>query len=547
MNRTYFYAIFIFLITSQLISQQLSEKSIVKHTGSGEIYPYEFVYDNISGSYIYTTYDSVAKKSTLFTNKGKGNSYSGILSYNTLFDSKGNFFLTAYNNITDTTYKYFFLVNGKEACEFDYIFDGYKEKDGIVYIHGQKNMKHYLAKLDVLSGMLDLGKEYDEIYFVKIVSEYFEGEPATEIGFTNEGLAYFVASKNNEKFVVIGDKEMKHYSDISLYDFKLDAKGQPIYIAKSDGPLYETKGNTFIVHGDKEYKKFDYVYGPILTDASNTPVYIAADSLGDWQTRQRVMVGDKEMKATDGYISYITFTKSGKLAYVSTKETSGDRTQACVMIDGVEGKKFQSIGDLKFDGDIPIYYANVDDNTIATVFGSKITKYNYQSIMGMKKLGNGDLCFIGMNYGNYEKKIPDKNYVHIGSKKLGPYDYIQVADYLNGDYVLTDKSGNYAFIGQTLVNRENYLYSQTLYGNDFESKQYDYIDNINLYKGHIIYVASNTLNTPSQSVKYKVYIDDKTYSGEYNSINNFKLNEMTGKVTFIGFKNIEFFYVTIIL
>jgi hypothetical protein len=65
---------------------------------------------------VYGDYDTTSKKTVVITPKGNSKEYNYASQYNALFDESGNVYTFAFNNITDTTYRYFLLKNGDEAA-----------------------------------------------------------------------------------------------------------------------------------------------------------------------------------------------------------------------------------------------------------------------------------------------------------------------------------------------------------------------------------------------------------------------------------------------
>lgn len=528
-------------------SQSISEKSLLKFgnltsTGDGN----SIKIDDKSGTYLYQDYDSVSQKDILFSNKGNSGSYSYIDYYNALFDADGNYYVIADNNLTDTTYSYYILKNGKEIATYNEVNMGWLMNHNKIYFICKDKDKSYLVVYDPATGNFSKGNEYDDVQPCSYPVNSMGDEPQATVGFTRDGEPFYVAKQNNEAFLVIGTKEQKHYADIDAYTVTLDSiSGKFIYAAKSSGQFYNA-GNSFTVMGDKEYKKFDYIYSPFYIDpASGDPVYIAADSLPD-STPQRVMIGDREASKTySGGLYNLGFTQSGKMYFVASEMKSNNTYYSYVVFDGKEGKKYQSIGIMKvLPGDKLIYTANKSDKEAVIVNDNKEIETDYSSVLDVSMVGS-KLAYVQGNYGDYSKKIKDEFYVQIGEDEFGPYNTVSTINLGGMDYILSDKSGNYAYIGQRLTNFKDYIYKSSLYSNSDESKEYDMIENIALVNGKPLYTASYSTDKTDYIYKYRIYYGNKTIGAEYDAINNYNYDGAGKLATFTGIRNKEVFHVEI--
>ena len=207
--------LFTLLIPVIIFSQSISEKSLFKFDKITSIEDGNTIkIDDKSGTYLYQDYDSVSQKDILFSNKGNSTSYSYIDYYDALFDSDGNYYVIADNNLTDTTYTYFILKNGKEIATYTEMNMGWTMDHNKIYFTCKDNDKSYLAVYDPGTGNFSKGKEYEDVQLCYYPDNAGGDEPQATIGFTNEGEPYYVARQNNESFLVIGAKEQKHYADI---------------------------------------------------------------------------------------------------------------------------------------------------------------------------------------------------------------------------------------------------------------------------------------------------------------------------------------------
>jgi hypothetical protein len=548
MKKTLIILVFGAFCASFLNAQTVNEKKIAGFPELNTVDAYSFKFDPQNGIYFYSSYDTVTQKYSLYSNKGNSKQYNSIFDYNGIIDKQGNYYVTASNNI-DTVYTYYLLKNGEEIASFDYMDASMAEKNGIIYFSCKENEKYHFAEYNTSDGTLRKSSPYDEIYFVYYPATYYEEEPIGTVGFTTDGKPYYLAGLNNERFMVIGGAEQKHYSDIDVYNFATDKNGTLVYFAKDKGKLYEEKGNTFAVQGDKEYKKFDYLYGPILFDNNNTPIYIGSDSAGDYNYPQRVVTGNTEGKTYTSGISDVKFTPKGKLAYVASNIINADKGiyESYMVIDGKESKHYRWISYLSFlADDTPVFFGNRGDNKPGVIVkGTEETETEYPDLYELKVLNNGDLSYVEVKYGNYEKKQKDKYRVVIGDEDFGPYDGMQSMYWNNGAYVLTDKNGNYAFITMKLIDAVNYTYENRLYTNTAKSRTSEYFDNVYLFKGKALFTTSILIDKVNYVYNYTLYYGDRQIGSVYNSINDFKLDEKSSTATFKAAKGKDLYFVEV--
>jgi hypothetical protein len=538
--------LFIFLLSLQnIFSQTFTEKKIAEFPDLKNLDIYSFKTEPFTGAYIYGAYDTSLQKYIIYTKKGKSEPYNYFNSWQSVFDKEGNSYSISFNNITDTTYTYYLLKNSEPAGTFEYINDGWVERNGVIFFICRENGKNLIATYDMSSGKIERGKPYDEIIpcYMKVTGG-MEGEPYGELGFTDDGKLFYLAVSGDAKFLVVGDAEQKHYSDIEMYSFTRDKKGVFTYIARDKGRFYEEAGNTFVVQGDKEFKKYPYIYGPIVFDAGNNPIYIAADT-GSIMYPQRIVSGDTEGKVYTGGIYDIKFTPSGKLAYIgyNVKNIDKGTYDYFIVIDSKEGKKYSNIYNLSFPaGDEP-YYVGFKGEECYIVRGNKSDEYSYEGVYEYNITPTGKTAFLGVDYGDYEKKIKDKYFVHVGDDRLGPYDVVTVSDYMTGRYIVTDNSDNYAFITQKVKNPVDYIYSYRVITNKGKNDEHEYVDYLNLYNGKPLYIAYDNYDAASGKAEYKIYFDNKPVGVSYDGINEFKFDGNTGIASFYTTKNNGFYLV----
>lgn len=542
--------VFVFLLfcSHVLLSQSVSEKFIVSYSSPLNVDGSSFSYDQNSGNYIYTSYDSTNKKYTAYTGRGNSSGYDYILAYNEIYDKNGDCYTTAYNNLTDTTYKYFLLKNGQVIATFDFINESWLQKDGIIYFVCKDNNDTYLTKYSTENGNISKGKAYEDITLVYLNQKtpYSEGEPVGELGFTSDNKPYYLASQDDEKFIVVGDSELKHYSDIDMYSVVLDKNNVFTYFAKDSGKYYEPHGKSFLVQGDKEYNKYDYLYAPILFDESNNPIYISGDSVGNYYP-QRVMVGNTEGKSYKGGISDLKFTPSGKITFIGLRERkdSPGNYDAVVVIDGKEGKAYNDINNFTFTKNGEPLYSATDEDGSYIITGNKQIEIDYPTVLNMNFMPDGRLTYVAAVYGDEKMKTKDLYYAVIGNNTYGPYDGLVPVNYDNGPYILLDDAGNYAYVVNRLLDPKNYTYESVLYTNSGKSKAFDFIQNLYLYQGKALYFGGKLVDKINYRYKYTMFYGNAQIGSDYDSYSNFKIDDSTGIASFLGLRANAFYAVEI--
>jgi hypothetical protein len=532
------FVLLIFFLPLIIQSQTLTEKSLCSFDNLTGVDGYSFRLDEKTGTYLYLYYDSTKNnKNTIISNKGNSDYYDFIDYFTTVFDKDGNYYLVANRNLTDTTYKYFFLKNGVEILSCDNISQCVVEKNGIIYMICSEQGKSYLVNYEMKSGTIAKGKYYDNIFMCSFDKFQGEGEPAEKIGFTSDGKPYYMAKKESQAFIVVGDEEKKHFADIDPYNVILDKTDNFIYIAKDTGS-FMYPGGTFVVNGDKKYQSFYYVYN-LSVDEKGNVIYIGTDSSFD-ESPQKVMSGDEAISKTyRAGISNLGFTADGKIYFVANeRKKQSDEYESFVVLNGKEGKHYQSIDNIKVLTNNELLYAvQQTSEHSAVVKANKEFPLKQPFVMNAEILKDGRLSYIGVIYGNYDKKIKDKYYLYIDDDEFGPYDGMQPLDYVNMDYLLSDKNGNYVFLANEIRNFTDYY--SALFTSDWKSEYFDNIQDVSLYNGKPLYTVMKITDKVNYISKYRIYYGGKPISPEYDSISDYKFDEKTGLISFITTKGKE--------
>lgn len=530
----------IILLPFFIQSQTVSEKIICRIDNITEADGYSVKYDEKTGTYLYMYYDSTKQyKNMILSNKGNSDDYDYIDYFNAAFDKEGNYYAVANRSISDTSFIYSFLKNGKELISYSFINSELLEKNGVLYFLCSDNGKSFISSYNMNSGILSKGKSYREIIPCKFSTSFYEGEPYGKLDFTKSGKLFFLAKSDSKSFIVVGDEEKKHYADIDAYSILLDENDNFLYVAKDTGSFMYWGGN-FVVYGDKEYKRFNSIFNLTL-DKQGNPVYIAFESLSDL-TPQKVISGNKVISKTyNGGIYNLGFTHNGKMYYVaSEKIKNSEEYESFVVFDGKEGKRYHSVSNIKVTSEDELIYAvQKSENISAIVKGDREIRVKQSYLMPIEILENGSLAYIGVNYGNYDKKIKDEYYVNISGKEFGPYDGVQLLAYDRVGYFLSDIEGNYVYLVNNIQDFSEYR--SVLYSNNWKSEEYDYILDVYLYKGKPIYTGSKVIDKDKYLYNYRLYYGSEPISNEYNGIFDFKFDNKTGIASFIVSKGNEIY------
>lgn len=537
-------------VSTALFAQALTEKPILQLPASEtNISAYSIKYDKSTGSYAYQSYDTATKMAYLICPKGNSGKYSGVNTYNAWFDKDGNVYCAVYNTVHDTIYTYYLLKNTEALGSYQYINDNFTEKNGVLYFVVKENDKTSMAMLDIATGKISKDKAYDDIQLVYYPqSNMGEGEPNGAPGVTPNGKIYYVASDGGRKFVVIDGVEQKRYMDIDPYYFTTDKNGELVYVANDKGNMYEALGATFVVQGTREYPKFDNVYGPIIFDNNNVPMYIAGfNTTVKSNYPQQLMMGDNPVgKRYTGGVNSQQLTPSGKIAFIGTNVIDSVHFESFLVFDGVEGQKFGNIYSLSFDpAGTPMYVAQLNNKQYLFKGKNKISE-GADNISDYKLLADGKLTYISANYGNYDKNIADKYFVHIGDEKLGPYEMIYYGEEGNdGGGLMIDDKGNYVYQVSKLIDKKNYKYEVKVYSNDGSSAAYDFVENTKLVKGKPFFMGYKTIDKVNYTSIGKCYYDYKPISQDYDNTAYYSMNNKSNTASFVGCRKNELYYVEI--
>ncbi len=396
-----------------------------------------------------------------------------------------------------------------------------------------------------MSGEFQYGNKYDTINYVYIKNTgYAEGEPMYELGFTKNGEPYYHACKDGKQMIVVGSTEMKKYDEVQYYNVIQDKNGTVCYSAKN---VVGGKNEYCFVQGEKEYRKFTSVNMPVVFDASNVPVYSASDTPEDYPMDQFVVKGnDIVSKRFSRGVYDIFITPSGKTAYNGTDTLADGSFVNTLIVDGKEIARYTSIFEIKFkSNDQPVFVASNPANESFVVDGSKQVSDKYGYIYDLEIRPDGSLSYTGVNYGNYEQKIPDKYYFVNGKKKFGPFNDIMMTEML-GDQVVFNENGEFAYVGSVMTPGKEYeLTKFYVVSNGWKTDKYDGITELHSHGENFFYVASNYYDDGRST--NQLFINDEKLGNEYELISNLNLNKEKNVITFNGIKKNKIYLVTVSL
>lgn len=536
----------VLFIGSSLNAQDIKEKKIFDGLNGQSYSLYDFRYDVKTGSYVYSPYDTVTLKSKIISNKGNSDSYSGVYSYDVIFDNSGNYYAIATSNVSDLVNQFFFLKNGKVLKQFNNISFPLSFRDDGVYFMANDGVKDFRVKYNVNSGEFEYGKQYDTIYLsaMRPMGGEGEGEPSYVLGVTRDGRDYYIACKDQKQMLVIGNTEMKAYDEIYNRNTYEDSLGNIYYIAKE---IANGKNSYFLVSGDKEYKKFSFVYPPVEFDKDNNPVYSASNEEEEYPLSSFVVKGNDVISRTFNRGIYeIKFTPSGKIAYVGADTIADGSYTNSLFVDGKEILTNASIMGVMFNNnEVPVYSSMDKDNNTYLMEGTKVISDKYSYIYDVKFSKSNKISYLGTIYGDYEKNLPNKSYYVYGTKKYGPYEEMGNYEGRMTNSIINDK-GEFAFVAtkSVKVKGEEYpLFKSFLVCDDWKSAEFSYISNLSSYKNDFYYVAAFTDSKGNENTF--LYKNDDKLTEDYDIISELNIDTVKGIITFLGQKKNKAYYVEI--
>jgi hypothetical protein len=241
------------------------------------------------------------------------------------------------------------------------------------------------------------------------------------------------------------------------------------------------------------------------------------------------------------------YTPQGKLSYVLSGDNTGKGGEvvwkSTLVIDGKKSKEYTSISNPVFgSGTKVLFTASDKSNKYFVVQNDEVISEKFDYISEARFLPNGKTAYVGVIYGNYDKKIADKSYVIIDDEKYGPYNIVNTADWKTNAMVLTDNKGNFAYMAGELIDMTNYTYKYRVYTNKNESKQFDNVSDLRYVNGKLCYFAGNSTKKDSYIYDYTLYVDNKKLGDTYTAYTDVVVSE-SGVISFIASKGNDMYYV----
>ncbi len=555
------------LVNIQIFPQTTSEKlifdinSISKTNLSGQPYQgwYYFFYYRATGTYVYMKPDTISEKKVKYTfvsNKGNSKEYD-YADYRAFFDEYGNYYAFAIDTLSRKEIICYLIKNGNEAVKSKNNLIVIGKHNGFIFFTQDENNGRALYKYDYINDKLYHGNTYYMHY--------------GDINFTKDNKPFFLSQSNpgypaEEIFFVIDDKEQKHYSDIEW--ISVDPSGYPIYIAKKKDRFQSFRGieninsGTFLVWGNKEYKKFESIRGPVIFNEFGIPVYVGRD-FKDPEGKIHLIVGN--VKTGNAYynINELRLTPEKKIIFIADINknkvpiTDGlSQNAQCVVYNGIEGKIYASIENLKiYPKDKFIYIAQKKGGEKVIVTNDSEINVQHPGslkieILDADILSDGRILYAYRLQRKINPKSEENSYIKSGDEIIGPFlgfPAIKASHY----YFQTDYKSNFTIscIKRTddSSNIKDYIYSNTGISN-----LHDAIFYINFYRGKVFYEGADNSGRNYYGWKERIYYDFKPVSPEYDEISptyaansNFKFDDSAGILTFVGLRDYKFYDVEI--
>lgn len=578
------------LFSSNTISQTINEKEIFKLPSEykGTVDVYNFTYNSSTGSYCYSYRIEGENKSFIISKNGMSGEENISQKYDYIdnerieFDEKGNYFAVASNYKPDYgSDNYFLLVNGKEARNANLIdsYTSYVNKKGeYTFIFKDKDI--YKLGYYSADGQFRESSPYDNIRAIYKYVNY--GGSGMEEGEGSYNPDYFYLNENGERGYV-GNANGKTdlifetsvintpYTDINETSLTKNRNDELSYIAKTGGKFYEKVGNEFVVSGNKEYAKFELVSSPVIFNESNVPVYSGGDSLTESKYDYYLVVGNSrspvvkdgktksfsygisDIKITGGNITYIGMGE--EIIYAAHKDDGQNNYDQyyskSYFVDG--GRPYEmgyNLHPVIYSKKGEMMYSGLGDlirkeSLLMMNYGeSKIilSKKRFDDIYGYGFSPAGQIYYIGQNYDDSAKNQKNESYLYLGDNLIGNYDYISfqgTGD--NSSVIKFDSKNNYAFVAD--IKKDSDSYSNNVITNTGKlpfpsstvtnSKYLSFISNLMYTKDDKLFFIADMDSDPVTFVSTKeVFVDNASLGKIYNTIDDFKYDEVKNQIMF---------------
>lgn len=576
------------------ISQTLTEQEIYSDKTKDNVDVYNFITDESTGNYCYIDYNNYTSKYTIKSRYGESEEFSYISAYDIKFDSKGNYYSLVSNYNEDDSLEYFLIANGETISQFQNAesYSSFVDKnDDFKFVYSEDDSV-MIGTYSINNGLTTSEKyvSASPIYRYKFEYEYDIDLGQEDLFEDKDGNYGFVVSDGATSDILFGDNLIKTpYTDINSNSFIYDKQGSLCYIAKMDGKFFENKGREFVVQGDKKYKEFEYIYPPILINKENVPVYISIDSteigfvykvvIGD--DYQKVFSDDsktKEGAVYTGGVYSLNVDSNDNITYYASVLTIQDGNlpdelysylyNVTYVINGIEQKFYYNPGLWKFNNTRSLISYMTDTllnkSKLLLKKGNKekiINKMDFNEIPDYGFINNTNkIYYVGVNRGDWTKKVEDQYYVFVDNERIGNYEAIIYQNFM-GDYSLLkfNKKGDFAFtIQESEVEseeNESYEYYTYVVTNDgrqppvinFETdkKSFDYIQNLFYTRNDKLFYIAGIYNDLKNSDQILIMVDNKPLDKIYNSVYNLSYDEDKNMVDFIASRDKSIYKVKI--
>lgn len=564
-------------------AQTIEEKELfdLKYEGNADIY--NFIYDEKSGNYCYAYKVPDQDKFFLISREGESEKYDYFFPIDIKFDTRGNYFAVAVNNVLDYgSDNNFLIVNGKTLKGLEYIetyssFINKSDEFVFVFKTGDKFFFGYV-KAD---GSFRQSESYDNIktMYNSVQERYYDGEDRNTAAdyyyYNDKGERGFIIIKDGKAGLKFGDDiTMTEYSDINESSVTYNKNNELSFIAKTGGRFYEKAGNEFAVSGSKAYKSFDYVYPPLLFSNENIPLYSAGDSTGEYTKSVffvsgsetlpvNMMSGEKPVDFMDMYD--IKLIPGGGYSYYANQEVimkakSLDPDQYDTYYNKTyyvkNGNAFllgYNIGKIVYDAEGNLLYSGIADldkkeNILMKSNGQSIIvigqgEYNYIADYGITKDGN--VYYFGQKIAEPEKGIPAVMSFYLGNELKDKFQYVSYQGIGNELSMLqvNPVTGGYAVCAEENIRDNIYKsYIVTDKGKlDFPANYqtgngFFYRIGSMFYtkSGKLFYTGTTEIDTSFYYNTDELFSDDKSLGKHYNFIKDLKYDSVKDEITFLA-------------
>ena len=588
--KIFLYAVILFVLNNMsAFSQTMDEQEIVTVSSEGITDAYNFKYDEKTGAYCYLTYYPDENKYSISNAVDESIKMEYLSLYDVKFDSQGNYYIIGSNYYDTARTDYILIVNGdsiatySNAEQYSTMMTGNDEYKFIVTEGTESKIVTYS-----LAGGIDESQSY---LFVKPIYQqinYIDNEPVeTETGedglfVDKDGNMGYIVSNGTNASIILGRKITEtDFYDINNYSFSYDKEGQLTYIAKYGKQIYDGPGRELVVQGEKKHKEFEQVYYPVLFNKNNIPVYTVGRPSIDTDTYiSSVIIGNdyqpiykstKRIQRGEEYTGGVynmnidnenNLTYYGSIAVPYTEYTEseyyGYYSKTSYVVNGVQDKfRFDlgtwksnsnggrlvtySIGDSLFTK-VLMYEKNGKEKII-----NSTDKQEYQSIEDYGFYNENKIYYVGVKYGDYEKRTKDEYSVYLDGKLAGKYE-LMLYQGMGTDYNLMkfDSKGNYAYaVSESItIPGDDYSYQSKAYVITKDGKQspiiysnlgqdyFNYIENLFYSKNDRLFYVGGISDYNNSTSFYQVVVDGTSFDKVYNSISGIKYNENTNRVEF---------------